>query len=62
MSITTYEPSHQSKLKCRDCDYQTDHVEEYSEHIRVCKVNPVPMPQAEVERREADSTIFDDIG
>ncbi len=40
----------ESKFNCRDCDFKTDNAAEFTDHCHQCKVNPVPMPAAEIER------------
>lgn len=40
---------------CKDCGEITENAAAFSEHTRVCKVNPISLPQAEIERREAES-------
>lgn len=52
MTITTiYERDPGSIVHCRDCDYKTLSAVEFSEHVRVCPINPIPLPAAEIERR-----------
>jgi hypothetical protein len=53
MSKTVYEPDHQSLLECKSCGYKTSDSVEFNEHVHTCAIRPVPMPAAEVERREA---------
>lgn len=51
MSKEVYEPVHQSRLKCKDCGYSTDSAVEFTEHVHMCPIKPVPIPSGEVERK-----------
>lgn len=54
MSISAYPPSHashESKLKCKDCNYETDNSSSFNDHVHNCPSNPIPLPRSEFDRR-----------
>lgn len=44
--ITTFE--------CKDCGYISATAAEFSDHIRSCPKNPLPIPTAVLERQKED--------
>jgi hypothetical protein len=42
MIMTNYE--------CKDCGFKADSGKGFITHVHECKVNPIPLPSAEVER------------
>lgn len=50
---TTYEPSAStSVMECKDCGFKTMNAATFNDHAHQCKAGAVPVPSAEVERRE----------
>jgi len=50
-ATTVYSPSHESKLKCKDCNYETDNSSSFNDHVHNCPSNPIPLPRSEFDRR-----------
>lgn len=42
-----------AKYECADCGYKCETGIDFANHVHECKVRPVPMPKAEVERISA---------
>lgn len=52
--MTTVEvESNKPRLQCRDCPFSTMNVQEFSDHIEVCPVDPVTHTPDKEERGEA---------
>lgn len=39
------------KYNCKDCEFGSDSVSEFCDHLRVCPKNPLPVPTAIIERQ-----------
>lgn len=39
------------KYSCKDCDFTSDSVIEFCDHLRVCPKNTLPVPTAIIERQ-----------